>query len=87
MDKLLLELQEIDIQRKVSMKDLVEAYNHWRVMAEKGWFNFTEISEGLCREALEYCWGSGSQIEFDYPQLKIRCRGNNGEFLELTGNE
>ena len=87
MDKLLLEMREIDIERKTSMRDLIEAYNHWRVMAKRGWFNFTEFSKNICKEALEYYWGKGSRIEFDYPQLKIKCTGMNGEFLELTGNE
>lgn len=77
-------LQEDFIERKISFKDVVDSYDFWVTTAKMNRLDKTAVAEDFCKRDLEWTWGKGSRVEFNYDKLELKCHGPNGEFVLLN---
>lgn len=77
-------LAEDLMERRISLKDVIESYEIWATVAIKNILNITAKAEEHCLCDLERTWGNGSRVEFNYDKLELRCYGPNGEFVLLN---
>jgi hypothetical protein len=73
-----------EIERKVSLREVIDAYFLWMFAAKNNWLDKTAKAEVFCTECLEYTWGKGSRIEFNYETLEMRCYGPENQFVCIT---
>lgn len=69
------------LERKMTLRDIVECYNHWTIAAIKHRFDLTPKAEDDTQRYLESIWGPKSKAEYNYSNLELRCFGPNGEFI------
>lgn len=80
-------LAEDLMERKVSLKDVAESFDIWVTVAKRNILSITANAEDHCLHDLEWAWGKGSRVEFNYEKLEMRCYGPDGQFICFTREE
>lgn len=74
-------------ERKLSLRDIFDAYILWMFAAKNHWLNKTAEAEDFCLKCLTWTWGEGVRIDFQYENLAIQCHGPNGEYVLINEEE